>query len=143
MVSVVIERIRSLVLFIGQPGLIQPGRAVAVHKYQFIGYLTLSPVMLSQQSVIKQHQPLAGHNKGSIQHPSKKKKKALWLTIVTVKKMAVITFTSVFMIISFTGKPKSLESPFFMGYRILPEAEEGTESLKFTRIFFCLGNSLF
>ena len=65
MVPVVIERIHLLVLFIGQPGLIQLDRAVAAHKYHFVCNSAPSPVMLSQWSAIKQCQPLAGHNKGS------------------------------------------------------------------------------
>jgi len=50
--AVVIERIRSLVLFIGQPGLIQLDGMVAVHKHHFVRNSASAPVMLSQQSAI-------------------------------------------------------------------------------------------
>lgn len=65
MISVVIKRIRSLVLFIGQPGLIQLDRAVAVHKYHFVRKSAPSPVAFPVVSNKRVCQPLAAHNKGS------------------------------------------------------------------------------
>lgn len=57
----------------GQPGFIQLGGMVALHKHRFMCNAAPSPVMLSQQLAIKQCQPLAGHDKESTQHPPKKK----------------------------------------------------------------------